>query len=292
MTSLPIFTRAENKSLYWLQMAQQSKMSDEYRRETERMVRQHENGLSHEQLAENMCTFMCQFARHQIQCTGLALGEILNRREKSLSSEDRYLMVQKFSQWQKQHQTWTKEMYDIEVRTIAHLRWASRGEHHDRIDAAVAEAIADLIAEYGSQEAAAANDATSRAMLTDKQLESLQVVGQHHGNFAAAARALNKDRKTVEEHYRTALKKLDGASESNVENAVTSPSTPAAPHPTCDGRQLRDVLIARLGGLCPPCCKSDELPPALPRTFLLVRLFQFSVIERCLRSGHALECDL
>jgi len=230
MTSLPIFTRAENKSLYWLQMAQQSKMSDEYRRETERMVRQHENGLSHEQLAENMCTFMCQFARHQIQCTGLALGEILNRREKSLSSEDRYLMVQKFSQWQKQHQTWTKEMYDIEVRTIAHLRWASRGEHHDRIDAAVAEAIADLIAEYGSQEAAAANDATSRAMLTDKQLESLQVVGQHHGNFAAAARALNKDRKTVEEHYRTALKKLDGASESNVESAVTSPSTPAAHH--------------------------------------------------------------
>ena len=52
MTSLPIFSRAENKSLYWLQMAQQSQMSDEYRRETERMIRQHESGETHDDLAE------------------------------------------------------------------------------------------------------------------------------------------------------------------------------------------------------------------------------------------------
>jgi phage gp16-like protein len=228
MTSLPIFTRAENKSLYWLQMAQQSKMSDEYRRETERMVRLHENGSSHETLAENMCTFMCQFARQQIQSTGLALGEVLGRREQSLSSEDRYSMVQKFAQWQKQHQSWTKEMYDIEVRTIAHLRWPGRSEHHDRIDAAVVEAIAELIAAHGSQEDRATRDASSRASLTDKQLEALQVVGQHHGNFAAAARTLQKDRKTVEEHYRTALKKLSSANESGANGAASSHTTPAA----------------------------------------------------------------
>lgn len=229
MTSLPIFTRAENKSLYWLQMAQQSKMSDEYRRETERMVRQHENGTSHESLAENVCAFMCQFAGQQIQSTGLALGEVLNRRDQPLTSEDRYAMVQKFAQWQKQHQAWTKEMYDIEVRTIAHLRWPARSEHHDRIDTAVAEAIAELIAQYGSQDETTARNASSRASLTDKQLEALQVVGQHHGNFAAAARALHKDRKTVEEHYRTALKKLSSASESN---ASSSGSNGTLPHQT------------------------------------------------------------
>ncbi len=219
MTSLPIFTRAENKSLYWLQMAQQSKMSDEYRRETERMVRQHDNGTSHETLAENMCVFMCQFARQQIQSTSLALGEVLGRRKMPITSEDHCAMVQKFAQWQKQHQSWSKEMYDIEVRTIAHLRWPARGEHHDRIDVAVAEAIADLVAEYGSQDQHSRKNAAPKASLTDKQLEALQVVGQHHGNFAAAARALKKDRKTVEEHYRTALKKLGSASETTSNNS-------------------------------------------------------------------------
>ncbi len=236
MTSLPIFTRAENKSLYWLQMAQQSKMSDEYRRETERMVRQHENGTSHETLAENMCAFMCQFARQQILSTSLALGEVLGRRKQPLTSEDKFAMVQKFAQWQKQHQSWTKEMYDIEVRTIAHLRWPARGEHHDRIDAAVAEGISELIADYSSHEFSDAESMKSRASLTDKQLEALQVVGQHHGNFAAAARTLNKDRKTVEEHYRTALKKLSSASESSAHSSGSNGTSPnlsnSAVHPS------------------------------------------------------------
>ena len=44
--------------------------------------------------------------------------------------------------------------------------------------------------------------------LTDKQLEAAQIVGQHKGNIAAAARALGKDYKTVQQHYERAMEKM------------------------------------------------------------------------------------
>lgn len=44
--------------------------------------------------------------------------------------------------------------------------------------------------------------------LTSKQAEIVQVVGECKGNLAEAARRLGKDRKTVEEGYRTAMAKL------------------------------------------------------------------------------------
>lgn len=226
MTSLPIFTRSENKSLYWLQMAQQAQMSDEYRRETERLIRDYEAGSIHQKLTESMCVFLCKFVRQQVQSTGHALSELILRRSEPLSTKDRLAIIDKLTQWQAQHQTWAKEMYDIEVRTTEHPEWSARSTHHAQIDSEVSRSIGILIASYKEQ----GTDSTrrprrSRCFLTDKQLEAIQVVGQHHGNFAAAARALQKDRKTVEEHYRTALKKLSAA------NEAKKPPPPEVPDP-------------------------------------------------------------
>jgi DNA-binding CsgD family transcriptional regulator len=44
--------------------------------------------------------------------------------------------------------------------------------------------------------------------LTDKQVKAMQTVAECNGSIAEAARRLGKDRSTVAQHYRTALKKL------------------------------------------------------------------------------------
>ena len=44
--------------------------------------------------------------------------------------------------------------------------------------------------------------------LTTLQTEAIQIVGEYKGNIAEAARRLNKDRKTIEEAYKSGLAKL------------------------------------------------------------------------------------
>ncbi|MGE0607122.1 MAG: hypothetical protein AB7O62_08520 [Pirellulales bacterium] len=54
--------------------------------------------------------------------------------------------------------------------------------------------------------------------LTDAQVKSLEAVQDCEGNIAKAARSLGRDRKTVEQHYKEALRKLGRA-------AVKKPTT-------------------------------------------------------------------
>lgn len=50
--------------------------------------------------------------------------------------------------------------------------------------------------------------ATGPRPLTEKELKAYQTVAECQGNIAKAARQLGKDRKTVDEQYRSALRKL------------------------------------------------------------------------------------
>lgn len=83
------------------------------------------------------------------------------------------------------------------------------GDHLARMGKAVEEAKERLqLGAADKKKRSNRRGATEPKPLTAKQLEAAQLVGEYKGNIAAAAKAVGRDRKTIEQHYKVGLEKL------------------------------------------------------------------------------------
>jgi len=107
----------------------------------------------------------------------------------------------------------SKNAHDIKRLDVAEREWRSLETHA----AAAAEAERRKAGEDGPPGDTAKPPLRRRRRppmnpkgrpLTAKQTEAVQIVGECKGNYAEAARRVGKDRKTVEQHYRAAMRKL------------------------------------------------------------------------------------
>lgn len=65
--------------------------------------------------------------------------------------------------------------------------------------------------------------------LTDRQNEAYAAVSECHGNFAEAARRLQRSPQTVRQHYRAAMRKLGQRQENELRKLRSKPGTQALP---------------------------------------------------------------
>jgi predicted DNA-binding protein (UPF0251 family) len=100
--------------------------------------------------------------------------------------------------------------------------------------AQIAKAFADQLKQTGSNSGAASKPRKRRCSrtlpsnrtITQKEAEAVMVVGECNGNKSEAARRLGKDRSTVQELYKSGLKKAGGALSNTKNSKKPSPLDP------------------------------------------------------------------